>query len=396
MDITENIFLSMLSCHLNGKNSNELDFSNIDIEKFKHLAKIHRLGGITYSCIKDTDIDKDTISYFELAFLTELSMFTMRSKVIDLLVRMLDKEKVDYVFVKGGHIAQMYPVEELRTMSDLDLLIREVDKEKVKELFLANGATYVEEHSKDEVNVFKINLINIEVHTNLVEDDILMHNYDYRDYFARYINCGCTDERNKKVLKTDELVIYTIFHIAKHFYNMGCGIRMLMDLVVIVNKCTDINWDYVYVELKRLRIDEFADCMFAICSKWFESDKLPNRTKYSEEFHVVEKFIIAGGVYGFSGANPSAYKVSNFGRKENGTNYFIGMLRWAFPSISEMRKYSPWFASKPVVLLPVAYVERFVRNARERGGAIKWVKNIIKGKKDLDERQLILSTVKLR
>lgn len=60
-----------------------------------------------------------------------------------------------------------------------------------------------------------------------------------------------------------------------------------------------------------------------------------------------------------------------------------------------MREHSDWFKDKPAILLPVAYVERFIRNARERGGVMKWLKAIKKGKKKRDSHNNILEIMGL-
>ena len=61
-----------------------------------------------------------------------------------------------------------------------------------------------------------------------------------------------------------------------------------------------------------------------------------------------------------------------------------------------MRDYSVWYRNKPAILLPVAYAERMVRNIKARGGLVKVVKNIAVGKKDLNEKDIILKSVGLK
>lgn len=61
-----------------------------------------------------------------------------------------------------------------------------------------------------------------------------------------------------------------------------------------------------------------------------------------------------------------------------------------------MKEHSLWFKDKSPLLLPVAYVERYVRNVKKRGGAVKWIKGIFRGKNENSNQRKILNIMRLK
>ena len=91
---------------------------------------------------------------------------------------------------------------------------------------------------------------------------------------------------------TNELfVFYHIYHMAKHIKVGGCGIKPLVDLIVIKNK---MGYDEEKV-LKMLANDGLADFYRAtldLADAWFEGREYTPLTKSMQEY------ILSGGVYG--------------------------------------------------------------------------------------------------
>ena len=60
-----------------------------------------------------------------------------------------------------------------------------------------------------------------------------------------------------------------------------------------------------------------------------------------------------------------------------------------------MKEHSNWFKDKPAILLPAAYAERFLRNAKERGGMVHWRKNLKQGRQEKEVQNIIISIMGL-
>lgn len=402
MNNTDRFFVRILGDYINGIKSSKCDFSDVDGEKLKELARIHKLSGVCYSYLKNvnvsTNIDTNVIQYLEMGFYAQLALYQKRSMVQNMLKQMFDDNGINHIWIKGSQIASMYPNPELRTMSDLDIVIEPNNRERFHELIMSKGAKYKMEESDETVRVYRIYDINLEIHTSLVSPKNWMNGVNFSDYFSDVFSHKVSVGGCSYVLQEEYNIIYSIFHIAKHFYGHGCGIRMLLDIPVLIRSSKEINWDDIWSEFERLKLTGFASRIFMICEDWFGVFGVQYKKKYIfKSKEIIEDYIISGGVYGFEGRNTDVVQIKHQGSsREGGYSFFRGMLNWAFPSYGEMRQCSQWFHNKPAILLPIAYLERFVRNAKERGGIIKWSREIASGRKELDEKATILDIMDLK
>lgn len=398
MNSTERIFVKILSNYINGEKTENLDNTSVDMKRIEELARIHKLSGIYYSCLKEMDIDADVMRYLEMGFYAQLTMYQRRNMVQSMLKKMFDDNDIKHIWIKGSQIAALYPNPELRSMSDLDIIIEPENREKFHSLIMAKGANYKMEDSDETVRVYRIHDINLEIHTNLVSPKYWMNGVDFSAYFADVFKHKMSVGGCSYVLEEEYNIVYSVFHIAKHFYGQGCGIRMLLDLPILIRNSKHINWDNLWTEFDKLKLTGFASRIFMICEEWFGEFGVLYKNKYSfTNKEPVEDYIISGGVYGYEGRNSDAVKIKHQGsQREGGYSYYKGLINWAFPSCSEMRQCSVWFHDKPAILLPVAYVERFVRNAKERGGVFKWIRKIASGKKEMDDKNDILAVMELK
>ncbi len=151
---------------------------------------------------------------------------------------------------------------------------------------------------------------------------------------------------------------------------------MITDLAVLMEFYRkEINMEALWDDLEEIHLEKFAMNLYTICRTWFglETGKM-NYT--SNNMETVENYIISGGVFGHDAVIRDSVQIS----KQKGIG-LIKIFRWAFPSYSHMREYSLWFKEKPAILLPAAYLERFIRNTRERGGILKWQRKLVQGKR---------------
>lgn len=398
VDNTDRVFVKILNNYVNEQSCNDIDLSAVDMERLQKLIAIHKVSGICYSKLKEINIDDEYKQKLELKFYSEVASFQRRNIAFEKIKNLFNNNDIAHICVKGSQIAYFYPNPELRTMGDIDMLIKSGDAEKAHAVLLEDGAEYKQEHSDRGVRFYKYCNTYFEIHTNLISEELWMNGVNFQSYYADAFEHRINEKEHTFVFNNEFNIIYLLTHIAKHFYNSGCGIRMLMDIPVFVRKCGDISWDKVWKEFDRLNLTEFAAKIFMLCEAWFGEFGVnyPKKYRFSDR-ELVEDFILSAGVYGFYGRNVEADKIKHFANRSDGkSNYLRGMVKWAFPSSTDMRQYSSWYRNKPAILLPVAYVERFVRNARERGGVMKWGKKVVTGREDLKEKEVILSAMNLK
>lgn len=255
------------------------------------------------------------------------------------------------------------------------------------------GAEYSYERSDKENNIYKLSKINIEIHSGIAFGENLSGKYDYYNYFKdAFENAEQCEEYTYEMTPQFNL-IYVLYHTAKHCYKNGCGVRMITDIAVMVQVYKDIiHWDDLFKELEKIGLNKFADKIFSLCNRWFGTEIPLAGYEYDfSDIEIVENNILTGGVYGYKNVDKDTGVIM----KNKSKYYILSIVKWAFPSYKKMREHSDWFKDKPAILLPVAYVERFIRNARERGGVMKWLKAIKKGKKKRDSHNNILEIMGL-
>lgn len=387
MNRTEQIYIELISNFLNDDNKN-IEFSNVDESQLIDLCKNHKNVGLVYVAIKEQKkAPKNLIKIFEQGFYTEMMAYSKKTTTFQIVLEELNKNGIKHIILKGMSYAKCYRQSELRTMGDMDLIISHKDMEEVDRIMEKMGAELKYERSNEKVHFYKINKYVVEIHTSAGYVKYFNQHYDYESYFKKAINGSvCIKDYTYEFLPYYK-IMYTIFHTAKHFYDSGCGVRMMTDLTVLINFYrNEFDINKMWSELEEMGLKKFASGLFRICGKWFGL-KVDGLNYEMENIKLVEDYILSGGVYGHN-------NLADMGQitHQSGNNTFFKTLKWAFPSYRNMREYSNWFKDKPAILLPMAYIERAIRNAKERGGIVLWLKSL---KKENEEKRVQSNIVKI-
>ena len=392
MNKTEQVYIQLISNSINQKDK-PISFENVSLEQMIDLCKLHRNTGLVYASMKNQkNVPAKMLKVFEQGFYVEMMTYSKRMTNFNIVLEELNKRSIPHIIVKGLTYAECYPQKELRTMGDMDLIIEVKYQNCVKKIFESlDGEYQFDQSSKKGLN-YKLNNTVFEIHNTIGYAGSFNKGYDYEEYFKNAI-------KEKKLIKENTYefspyykLIYSIFHIAKHFYESGCGVRMITDMTILIKKYYDIiDKEKFATDLKKMGLYDFALRLFSLCNKWFDLGK----TEYLKDFHdinIIESYIISGGIFGYNSISADVVKI----RKQKNSSYFVSLLKWAFPTYSEMKEHSLWFKDKSPLLLPVAYVERYVRNVKKRGGAVKWIKGIFRGKNENSNQRKILNIMRLK
>lgn len=376
MNQTEQIYIQLISNGITDVHK-KIDMSVLETDRLVELCKLHKNTGLIYSAlVKQENVSQKLLDNFEKGFYTEMMIYSKRTTTFEMVLQELNKQRIKHIVVKGMSYAKCYRYSELRTMGDMDLIISPDDVEEADRILSELGGRFVYERSNDKVHYYKINNTIMEIHTSIGYAGNFNKNFSYEKYFVRAIDKSVCLKDYTYEFSPYYKIIYAIFHMAKHFYEGGCGVRMITDLAVLMEFYSQqINMKMLWADLEKMQLKNFSANLFAICRKWFGLEAGESGYKL-KDMEVVETYIISGGVFGHDVVLGDSVKIS----KQQG-NGLKKMFKWAFPSYSYMREYSLWYKEKPVVLLPIAYLERFIRNAKKRGGILKWLRKLAQGKK---------------
>ena len=203
--------------------------------------------------------------------------------------KLFEKEKIDFIPLKGVVLRELYPMSWMRTSCDIDILIKKELMETATECLLNAGLKKGEE-SPHDVTFITSSGTHIELHHTLIEDkeinnanrvlDTVWDNTTLHDGYSYWHD-----------MNDETFYFYHIAHMAKHVLYGGCGIKPFVDLWML-DSIKGIDPTKRDGLLEKGGLLKFANASRKLACIWFgdaERDLLSRQ---------LEIFIFRGGVYG--------------------------------------------------------------------------------------------------
>jgi hypothetical protein len=315
-----------------------------------------------------------------------------------------NSEHIPVIALKGLIIRECYPEPELRTMGDADILIHKEDMEKVDQLLIELGYVKGEasfKHTGYNHAIFP----SIEVHLSLMDDDKFSYSKDFTESVWNNAVDTQINGVNALTLSPEDQVLHLILHMANHMKSSGFGLRQICDLTLFVKKnLNQINWLIISEKVERYMITQFTYTIFAVCYRLFQL-KIPdlfNKQSIVNSPYIDELIsdILAGGVFGKRGEERViGSQMLNYiedKRSESITEGIRRVCTFAFPSSKKLNvRYG--YAKKYYILLPIAWIHRFIYNL-SRKNMITYFKTIFSNNKNstFEKRSKLLRWLELR
>ena len=172
------------------------------------------------------------------------------------LTKILEKERIKAITLKGCTVSQYYPVPEFRKSSDIDLFVdSEENARKAVQILSGNGFKVSEGwHANHHISMKNEKNEEVEIHTSWADpfkDKQLNHCIE-RMTKESLQHTQLLDIQGVKVYayETTWQAFYLLIHMLQHFVGSGFGIRNLCDWVVLWNSVDDKKsrehfWDMV-------------------------------------------------------------------------------------------------------------------------------------------------------
>lgn len=246
-----------------------------------------------------------------------------------------EREKIEFLPLKGSVIRDFYPEKWMRTSCDMDILVHKEDIERASELLLGELG-YVKTGGGDHDVAFSApSGIRLELHFKL--------NNDGRGFEALDRIWGHTyaKEENsyRRYLDDGMFYFYHMAHMAKHMEGGGCGIKPLLDLCFIPAAGEEL--------LEKNGLKDFSDTVRKLSRVWFDGEEHDSFTS------ELEAFILRAGVYG--NVN-NAVAVGQSKRGGRG-RYILSKFFLSYDTL----KYQYPVLQKHKWLIPVCHVRRWFR-----------------------------------
>lgn len=360
---TKKAFISILKSYINNY-SPDMN-ADTDYTELLRLARIHSVTGILAAMNRKYNLGFPTeyAGQLDAYMFSSVSMSIMWDKVYSEVSSAMAENKIKNIVVKGPVVKNYYPDPDLRTMGDIDLIIHKADMKKALKIMEDMGFE-CEEGCVDEYKFMRKNIC-VELHEDLTSKNFGT-GIDYKAEMQSLFDNVKTPETYIQELTEEYHLIYLLLHAAQHLISEGCGVRQIMDIALTL-KNADIDFNILWTELDRLKLTDFAHCIFYLCSKWFDI-KCDDFVMDNKIYETLSNHILEGGVFGYA-----VDRQNNLILREsmyNG-NKIQSLLKRIFPDAAEARSKVMWFRNKPVVLLPAAWVCRWYNMCRENPRRVK-------------------------
>lgn len=319
----------------------------IELEELLKIANESQMQYIILAALIKLDIPEEVVARIK-PYLIKSTMKTLAQvQAAKELQEAFERAGIRNQVLKGSVLKFIYPRPEMREMSDVDIMVYESDFTEAENIMQRKGFEKVQA-IKHHVIFRKSPFLICEMHWSLYEQTVDREQYlYYKNQFRAALKEGYkyTYEFSK-----EDFYVYMISHMAKHFYENGCGIRNLVDIYVYLDKYQDeMNREIIDKELKKCGLLDFEYHVVKLANIWLKKEEC------SEFYSQLFDYMLNCGIYGKSenGVWAQIAKQNKSSQKSIGNKKY----KYYFPALEYMKEYYPWL-EKNSWLLPVAWVCR--------------------------------------
>ncbi|MBR2019311.1 MAG: nucleotidyltransferase family protein [Clostridia bacterium] len=344
------------------------------------LSKSHDMAHIVAHGLSELDLlgEDDISQKFQKQKMLALYRYQKMSYELERICHVLENAKIPFIPLKGAVIRQYYLQPWMRTSCDIDVLVHEIHLKSAidaltDQLHYKNGG-----QSSHDVSLFSKSGVHVELHYDLIEKiryptavKLLSKVWIYAEPQSGFMY--------HHRLKEEMFYFYHTVHMAKHFENGGCGVRMVVDQWIL-DHCVSCNIDNRNSLILEGNLKQFNDLAKALADVWFSNERGNELTK------AMSAYIITGGIYG-NRENSVAVKRSKEGRF---WRYVMSRLFLPYDTLS--RQYP--ILQRKKWLLPFMQVCRWFRLFRKE--SMKRTVRELKTNRNMSKEKILSTTDLLR
>lgn len=307
-----------------------------------NLAKRHSIGAIIYSKLDKNIVPLDIYKGFEDIYNNNLKKTILFDNERKRITSFFDKEGIEYVFLKGIIINEMYPKMGLREFADNDILVKDKDTKKIYDFMIGNNYEAASLKGVHD-SYHKAPFYNFEFHRALFD-----RSFKFAKFFNSFIDKAnpVNAETKECKLGDEEFYVYNLAHFYKHYSHGGAGIRSFIDTYILRNKFLTkpgFNLQKKDELLDKAGLKEFENEVFSLTDKMFGDVK---ELDYKDILYIMES-----GTYGLV-----SHHVKNMLDDEKGSKFKYVCKRFFIPYRSMKQMYG--ILTYLPILLPIFWVVR--------------------------------------
>lgn len=282
------------------ENTDSLAFLNdIDLTELYKITLPHGISPAVYHRVNDyccgNEKHRTALDMWSRKLKQRIISMLYLLKDLQLIIHSFDRNKVDYVLIKGLSISRFYPNPLYRTMGDIDFFVSEKDYTRAVSILEEMGYSKTEEDSNPlHISFARENRMVVELHKNLIHTGYLgSRNYKnwYEHIWSNKQTLSFSGIPFNAMSAEDEL-INQIIHFACHFVYFGTKLKHIYEIALMIHS-NPMDWSYIEETLLELGFLKFASLLFSICKTFFNADvpeHLSNERKRIQRRFICDLF----------------------------------------------------------------------------------------------------------
>ena len=335
--------------------------AGIEIEELIEIAHKNHMENLILGPLLKLELSDEIKSNIK-PFVIHSAMISMiQTRCLKELEENFEKEGIYHQALKGSVLKTIYPSPEMREMSDIDVMIYDVNLNRAKKVVEDMGFTLTESVKHHDI-YSKAPFLFIELHHTLFDKDV---DHSLYEYFKNEKHLIAKDGRKYALhFGIEDFYVYLIAHMAKHFFETGCGIRNVID-VYFYRRIYEATWveTIITTELETCGLKAFESRIHTLAQVWLDGKK-------ADYFSIMLfNYMTNCGIYG-KGKYGLWGKFVMLNKSNNRNDQFYAKWWYYFPPISYMEGDYAWLKKYPFLLI-VAWGMRAVHGLLSKEGREK-------------------------
>ncbi|MBR4721057.1 MAG: nucleotidyltransferase family protein [Clostridia bacterium] len=339
-ELYEKCLIGIIKDAILNKNDTEIP-KEIDIDILSDIAEIHKIANILCPVLEKKGIKNDKLSK---EFNFWLTVESNQQYYLEKLKKRFEEEKIRFICIKGAYMRTVYPETYMRSSTDLDIYVDDENTERVRDIITEFGGEigrFSHQMKDDTYNIGKF--VHIEIHRNLFNEKC-----PWSEKCQEIIDRTLPKQEGsyEQVMSSEDFYLHMLAHMAYHLKYIGCGIRMVLDIWVYLNKFSDtMDREILDQRLKDCELDIFEKEILKLVDYWFNGKDADAKTK------ALAKYIFESGLFGNSKQNMAmemATNVDKYGSVQ--ISIFKKLKHYTFLPYHQMCIIYPKLQKYPILL----------------------------------------------
>ncbi len=276
--------------------------------------------------------------------LVTMSVTSRRYNEFIRMCRIVNKNGIKMIGLKGCILRNIYPVPELRTMGDFDVLVDSKSMKDITKIFKDNGYEII----NDAFGIICKNSIAYWEIFDTMEEEFRIRPDKYDELFLN----NCISKNDATFPEYTYFFAHMIVHMGKHYIREGAGIRNLCDAALFIKKYKDnIDFNKAREICNEQNYSNIYSYIINTVNKWYGIDISGINNIEEKDCDLFMEYTLLNGIFG----KQDNTIVSQVAKHEDDS--IGGIRKILFPTV-KMLDYRYKYLKKMPFLLPIAWIQR--------------------------------------